>query len=78
MALVRKFGLLVGAFVLFVVGLVLVLTTSVSFGWTAYAPLSDVTFSQLSPPLIAGWALVLVGLVFAAGWVGFRLGRRRA
>lgn len=78
MALVKKYGLVVGAVVLFVAGLVLVMTTPLSFGWSAYAPLSDVTFSPFSPGLIVGWVLVVIGLVLAAGWVGFRLGRRRA
>jgi len=60
-----------------VIGLVLLLLPSgqASFGWFAYAPLSDTTFfppgGLLSPQSQIGMVLIIVGLVllaFGAGW----------
>ena len=79
MALLRKYGVLAVGVVLTLAGAVLMLTQPVSFGWTAYAPLSSNTFAPpwLSPGMIAGLVLLILGLVAIAGWVGFRLGRSR-
>jgi heme/copper-type cytochrome/quinol oxidase subunit 1 len=67
----------VGA-VLLVIGIVIVTTQPVGFGWTAYAPLTDVTFTPPfpTPAMWIGGALAAAGLALLAGWVGFRLGRR--
>jgi heme/copper-type cytochrome/quinol oxidase subunit 1 len=67
----------VGA-VLLVIGIVVVTTQPVGFGWTAYAPLTDVTFTPPfpTPAMWIGGALAAVGLALLAGWVGFRLGQR--
>jgi heme/copper-type cytochrome/quinol oxidase subunit 1 len=64
--------------VLLVIGIVIVTTQPVGFGWTAYAPLTDVTFTPPfpTPAMWIGGALAAVGLALLAGWVGFRLGRR--
>lgn len=79
MALLRKYGLVVLGVVLSAVGAVLLLTQPVSFGWTAYAPLSSATFVPPGPTpgMIAGLVLLVVGLMVVAGWVGFRIGRNR-
>lgn len=54
------------------------ITTPVSFGWFAYAPLTDVQFQPgLLTRLQVGPILLAVGIALLAGWVGFLLGRRR-
>ena len=65
---------------LLLIGIVVVATQPVGFGWTAYAPLSNPDM-VISPPfptpaMWLGGALAAVGLALLAGWVGFRLGRR--
>lgn len=66
------------------IGLVLLLVPSdqASFGWFAYAPLSNTTFSpiglQLSPRSQIGIALFLVGLAVLAFGAGWMLGQRQA
>ena len=70
--------LLLGA-ALLVAGIVLWLRTSASFGWFAYAPLTDQTFVPTMPG--PGWlplVLAVVGSALLAGWTGFLLGRRRS
>ena len=60
-----------------VAGALLWRTTPLSFGWFAYAPLTDATFAP-GPPgtwLLAG-ALVVLGVALVAGWGGYLLGRR--
>ncbi|WP_245413269.1 hypothetical protein [Arthrobacter celericrescens] len=54
----------------------------VSFGWFAYAPLANETFSPpgiafLGPMTQAGLVTVVVGLLVLAFWAGHRLGKRR-
>jgi heme/copper-type cytochrome/quinol oxidase subunit 1 len=69
--------LLLGA-ALLVAGIVLWFRTSASFGWFAYAPLTDQTFVPVTPG--PGWlslVLAVVGAALLAGWTGFLLGRRR-
>lgn len=54
------------------------ITTPVSFGWFAYAPLTDVQFQPgLLTRLQVGPILLAVGIALLAGWAGFLLGRRR-
>lgn len=80
MVLLRKYGLVLAGLVLVIVGAILLLTpTTVGFGWTAYAPLSSSTFFPTWPTAstLAGLALLILGLVTIAGWVGFRIGRDR-
>ncbi|MCU1405889.1 MAG: hypothetical protein JWQ43_2192 [Glaciihabitans sp.] len=68
-----------------IVGTITVATASTqtfSFGWTAYAPLSDTTFSPpgarfLSPSAVAGFLVLAAGLVALAFWGGFAVGSRR-
>jgi heme/copper-type cytochrome/quinol oxidase subunit 1 len=70
--------LLLGA-ALLIAGIVLWFRTSASFGWFAYAPLSDQTFVAATPG--PGWlslALAIVGTALLAGWTGLLLGRRRS
>jgi heme/copper-type cytochrome/quinol oxidase subunit 1 len=67
-----------------VIGLMLLLVPSdqASFGWFAYAPLSNTTFSpiglQLSPRSQIGIALFIVGLAVLAFGAGWMLGQRQA
>ena len=67
-----------------VIGLVLILMPSdqASFGWFAYAPLSDTTFSpiglQLSPRSQIGIALFVIGLAVLAFGAGWMLGQRQS
>jgi heme/copper-type cytochrome/quinol oxidase subunit 1 len=77
----RERALVVGAVVigavLVAVGVWQSLTWDFSFGWFAYAPLSDTTFTPTIPnywlpPALIGLGTLLVGL-----GVGFRLGRGR-
>lgn len=55
-----------------------------SFGWFAYAPLSEQTYGSATGLLVVGreeavgLAVLVVGLVLAAGCVGARIGRRSA
>lgn len=79
MRFLRKYGLLLVGGVLSVVGAALVVAQPVSFGWTAYAPLSSTTFAPPWPTagMIAGFQLLILGLMAIAGRVGFRLGRSR-
>jgi len=50
-----------------------------SFGWSAYAPLSDTRYvPAVSAYLPVASALVLIGFCAIAGWVGFELGRARS
>jgi heme/copper-type cytochrome/quinol oxidase subunit 1 len=64
-------------------GLVLVLLPSTeTYGWFAYAPLSQQYFMPdglvfLGARARIGIALIVVALLGAAFWVGFWLGRRR-
>ena len=49
-----------------------------SYGWTAYAPLTNTVYlpSAFDWLPIATAAMVLVGIGLVAGWIGFRVGRR--
>ena len=66
-----------------VVGLVLALTSpgQATYGWFAYTPLSDVSFSPdvilLSPQATAGVAIGITGLLLVAFCAGLLLGARR-
>ena len=78
-AVLRQWGLLVLGLIGMIVGeLLLTRTTPASFGWTAYAPLSNTLYvpSIVTGTLILGALLMALGLALTAGWVGFRLGRR--
>ena len=67
-----------------VIGLVLLLLPNgqASFGWFAYAPLSDTTFfppgGLLSPRSQIAMAVSIVGLVVLAFGAGWMLGQRQA
>jgi heme/copper-type cytochrome/quinol oxidase subunit 1 len=81
-AVVRRFGVLAVGIAAIVAGMVVYQfrpTPVASFGWVAYAPLSDSTFVPfLGSAVWAAGLLVLIGFVLVAGWVGFAFGRRRA
>ena len=71
------------ALALLVSGAVLAATGQAeSFGWFAYAPLEESTgpgsLMMLTGKMQLGYLLVALGLVAAAFWGGFRLGRRAA
>lgn len=78
-----RVGLGVLGLVVMTVGLVLVFTAPgpASFGWTAYAPLTDVTFS---PGLFvtglgqAGLVLTVAGFALLTFCMGWTLGLRQA
>lgn len=62
-----------------VAGLFLVPTSTAGFGWFAYAPLSEATFSPgvfLRPVQLWAGAAALVGLAAASWAVGYLAGRR--
>lgn len=52
----------------------------VSYGWFAYAPLSDERFDPTAGSTIGPWGLwhIVAGLVVLAFWGGLLVGRRRA
>jgi heme/copper-type cytochrome/quinol oxidase subunit 1 len=81
MPFARRFGALILGTALIAAGVVLdvVGTPQASFGWTAYAPLTSTTFVPMPSPNVVEYALALIaiGLVLVAGWVGFQLGFRR-
>jgi heme/copper-type cytochrome/quinol oxidase subunit 1 len=56
------------------------LSRPTTFGWFAYAPLSEETFlpgmAILSNTQVTGLALLAAGLLCAAFWAGLRVGRR--
>jgi len=68
-----------------VVGVVVLVVASarpVSFGWFAYAPLSDTTFTAdgvhvFSTATLVGAVVLVVGLLVLAAWLGYRRGARR-
>jgi heme/copper-type cytochrome/quinol oxidase subunit 1 len=78
-AIVRRWGLLVLGLVGMVAGVILLSRpATVSFGWTAYAPLSNRTYvpPEFLDPYFWGTPILVVGTALTAGWVGFALGRR--
>jgi heme/copper-type cytochrome/quinol oxidase subunit 1 len=78
MTFVRRFGLLILGIILVVAGVAgfVAFTPRPSFGWSAYAPLTGVTFRPEADTDFLG--LAVVGLILVAGWVGHRIGRRSA
>lgn len=77
------------AFILPAVGLVAVLAGVViaksnetaSFGWFAYAPLSNQTFAGGGAAFVSqgtqvGLTIAVLGLLLLAFWAGYRIGRR--
>lgn len=79
-ALVKRWGVLVIGLVLAVGGLVVSGSQPTSFGWFAYAPLSDSFFMPAPSPLVVmptgAAAMLAIGVALIAGWAGFQLGRR--
>ena len=78
MTFVRRFGIPILGVVVAVIGVFIYeQAMAPSFGWTAYAPLSGVTFvPNPSPSPVIGVAAVVLGLVVALGFAGFRAGQR--
>ncbi|AFR30427.1 hypothetical protein [Arthrobacter sp. Rue61a] len=66
-----------------IVGLIVAWTNqSTSFGWFAYAPLSDTVFvgnggAMVSQGTQLGLAVTVLGLLVLAFWAGRAIGRRR-
>jgi heme/copper-type cytochrome/quinol oxidase subunit 1 len=77
MTFVRRFGILVLGVLFVVVGVAgyVAFFPQPSFGWSAYAPLTNVTFTPQANTGFLG--LAVIGLVLVAGWVGHRIGRHR-
>ena len=82
-AAVRRFGVLTVGIAAIVAGVLVYQfrPSAASFGWTAYAPLSNTvfvpSFADITPSLVGAALLILLGAVLIAGWVGFAAGRRR-
>ena len=84
---IAKFGW-VGAAVLLAAGVIMIaigLFTpmgTAAFGWFAYQPLANATFTPggsavvLSPITVAGWVILAVGLIMLAFFAGRVAGRR--
>lgn len=76
---------LVAGLAALVVGVVVLATAAaqpVSFGWFAYAPLSDTTFTaegvhMLSTPSLVGAVIVVMSLLVLTAWLSYRQGVRR-
>ncbi|MDP9027021.1 MAG: hypothetical protein M3N46_05610 [Actinomycetota bacterium] len=79
--LIRSYGLLaLGAFGMLLGAFLLTRPTPASFGWSAYAPLSDTAFVPsgfITGTFVLGALLLALGIALAAGWIGFALGRRQ-
>lgn len=78
-AIVRGWGLLVLGLIGMIVGVILLTRpTPASFGWTAYAPLTNTTYVPrfVTGTFVLGALVLVLGLALTAGWVGFALGRR--
>lgn len=58
-------------------GIALWAHTTLSFGWFAYAPLSDVTYVPAVPTPWLALVLSILGAAILAGWTGYLVGRRR-
>lgn len=69
--------LLVGG-ALLAAGIVLWLRTTLSFGWFAYAPLTDVAFVPAMPAPWLSLVLAILGTAILAGWIGYLVGRHRS
>ena len=78
MAFLRRFGILILGILLVAGGIAgfVALYPRPSFGWSAYAPLTNVTFTP--QPNTGFLGLAVIGLILVAGWVGHRIGRRQA
>ncbi|TWX40805.1 hypothetical protein ES689_05135 [Frigoribacterium sp. ACAM 257] len=71
------------ALVLGVVVLAIAAAQPVSFGWFAYAPLSETTFAAegvrvFSTASLAGAVITVISLLVLAAWLGYRQGVRHA
>lgn len=81
-ALVKRWSVLALGVALVVCGMVIAGSQPVSFGWFAYAPLSNSSYMPAFSAVVAmpteAAALLAIGVVLVAAWVGFRLGRRAA
>jgi hypothetical protein len=65
-----------------VVVLVIAAAQPVSFGWFAYAPLSDTTFTaegvhMFSTASLVGAVIIVISVLVLAAWLGYRQGVRR-
>jgi len=64
------------------VGVMMVSHQAMSFGWFAYAPLSQQTYFPgagmiiLAPGELWGMGMVVAGLIMLAFWSGYRTARR--
>lgn len=79
-ALVKRWGVLALGLVLAVGGLIVSTGQPASFGWFAYAPMSDRFFMPAPSPFIVmptgAAAMLAIGVILMTGWAGFQLGRR--
>ena len=72
----------VAALAVGIVVLALAAAQPVSFGWFAYAPLSETTFTVqgvhvFSTASLVGAVIVVISLLVLAAWFGYRQGVRR-
>lgn len=76
MDLIRRWSLPALAAILLVLGVRLV-SQPYTIAWAAYAPLSDSVFTPRPWQHAVGLLLLLADVALGAGWIGYRLGRRR-
>jgi hypothetical protein len=78
---IRRFGILMLGIVVLLLGVWQfvwsdVEVTNVRFGWTAYAPLSNTTYSPTPSSLPIALMLIVAGFALIAGWCAVGVGRR--
>lgn len=79
----RVLTVLVAGLILACVGVAVLMSDQgvASFGWFAYAPLSEATFAPgqfLTPVHLWGAAACVTGLIATSGALGYMIGRRGA
>lgn len=79
MSYVRRFWAPAVGIAAIVVGVLIMRSAPAVFGWFAYAPLADTAFVPpfMTWEFVAGAVITALGLALVAGWIGYRIGRRR-
>jgi heme/copper-type cytochrome/quinol oxidase subunit 1 len=79
-ALLRYIVPAAGSVVMLIGGLLLALrpASPIPRGWSAYAPLSDTTFTPTVIVVPAGLVLLVLGFAALVAWIAYRIGRERS